>query len=84
MHGQNHIKINNLLLQMYMESYEKYHILMKLEFSRQIFEESTIVRFHEMRSLVGSRSIRTDGPDEADSSFRISSNASKDAEMTFP
>jgi hypothetical protein len=67
-----------------MDSYEKYHILMKLEFSRQIFVESKIVRFHEMRSLVGSRSIRTDGHDEADSSFRNSSNVSNDAEITFP
>jgi hypothetical protein len=31
---------------MYVESYEKYQILMELEFSRQIFEESIIVRFH--------------------------------------
>jgi len=44
---------------MYMDSYEKYQILMKLEFSRQIFEESTIVRFHDMRSLVA-ESFHTD------------------------
>jgi len=45
-------EFNNLLSQLYMYSYEKNQILMKLEFSQQIFEESTIVTFHEKRSAV--------------------------------
>ena len=46
-------------------------ILMKLEFSRQIFEKSSNIKFHETPSS-GSRvvpCVRTDRHDEANSSF---------------
>jgi hypothetical protein len=57
---------------------------MKLEFSPQIFEESTIFRFHEIRCLVA-ESFHTDRRTrEDDNTFRISSNASKDAGISFP
>jgi hypothetical protein len=50
----------------------KVKILMKLEFSRQIFEKSSDIDFHENPSS-GSRTVpreRTDGHDEASSRFR--------------
>jgi hypothetical protein len=50
-------------------------ILMKLEFSRQIFEESSNVKFHQNPSI-GSRFVvcgqtngRTDGQEESNSRF---------------
>jgi len=68
--------MSEILLKMYIGLHVKYFffslpILMKLEFSGQVFEESSNIKFHENPSN-GSRVVpcgRTDGHEEANSHF---------------